>query len=150
MDLTLILVILSLAFLAGLLLLGYLVVNPLKMSTYLLYTCFTLSATGFALFIGFWGSWTELFIAIGLCVVAFFFGYVLMASRVLSSEERKVLPPIRRHGGIQVSGTPLWSTSHTENPPRIRQSLGLSSLGNLMSRVLLLSLGLCAHSFYTI
>jgi len=106
-----------LAFLAGLLYLGYLVVPPLRMSSYLLYTCFLVFTTGFSIYVGFWGSWTEILISIGLSVAAFLGGYVVMAARVLASDESRVISPIRRHkGDVGLGHTAVVYFTHGESP----------------------------------
>ena len=83
----------ALAFLAGLLCLGYLVVPPLRMSSYLLYASFTVFATGFSIYNSFWESWTEMLISVGLSIAAFPSGYVVMTAKVLASDESRRARP---------------------------------------------------------
>jgi protoheme ferro-lyase len=107
----------ALAFLAGLLCLGYLVVPPLRMSSYLLYASFMVFATGFSIYIGFWGSWTEMLISVGLSVVAFFGGYVVMTAKVLASDESRVITPIKRHkDDVSLGHTAVVYFTHGESP----------------------------------
>jgi protoheme ferro-lyase len=105
------------AFLAGLLCLGYLVVPPLRMSSYLLYASFMVFATGFSIYTGFWGSWTEMLISVGLSVVAFLGGYVVMTAKVLASDESRVIPPIKQHkGDVGLGHTAVVYFTHGESP----------------------------------
>jgi sirohydrochlorin ferrochelatase len=99
MDFVSLLIPVAFAFLAGILLLGYLVVHPLRMSSYLAMACVMVFATSVAVSLIFWGDWTGGTTAVGLCVVASLGGYVVMASRVLAAEERRVLPTILREKG---------------------------------------------------
>lgn len=117
MDVVSLLIPAAFAFLAGILFLGYLVVHPLRMSSYLLNTCVMVFATGVAVYLGFWGDWTGVATALGLCVAAFLGGYVIMAARVLAADEKRVLPPIHRHKGDAGLGhTAVVYFTHGESP----------------------------------
>jgi len=117
MDVVSLLIPVAFAFLTGILLLGYLVVHPLRMSSYLLITCVMFFATLIAVSFGFWGDWTSTAVAIGFCVAAFLCGYIVMAMRVLSTDEKRVLPPIHRHKGDPGLGyTAIIYFTHGESP----------------------------------
>ena len=112
----------ALAFLAGLLCLGYLVVPPLHMSSYLLYASLMVFTTGFAIYSGFWGSWTEMLISAGLSVIAFLGGYVVMTAKVLASDESLVIPPIkRRKDDVGLGHTAVVSHSPSQDPYMTRR-----------------------------
>ena len=105
------------AFLAGVLILGYLIVHPLRMSSYLLFTSVMVFASGAAVVIGFWGDWTGGAVASGISIASFMAGYVVMSARVLSSNEKRFLSPIRRHKGDHGLGhTAVVYFTHSESP----------------------------------
>ncbi|HIH87746.1 TPA: hypothetical protein HA344_00880 [Candidatus Bathyarchaeota archaeon] len=117
MDVVSLLIPAAFAFLAGILLLGYLVVHPLRMSSYLAMTCVMVFATGVAVSLIFWRDWTGGATAVGLCVVASLGGYVVMASRVLAADEKRVLPTIlRKKGDPGLGHTAVVYFTHGESP----------------------------------
>jgi hypothetical protein len=117
MDFVSLLIPAAFASLAGILFLGYLVVHPIRMSTYLLNTCLMVFATVIAVTVESWGNWTTAAVILGFCVPAFLGGYVVMASRVLSTDEKRVLPSIRREKGDAGLGhTAVVYFTHGESP----------------------------------
>jgi protoheme ferro-lyase len=117
MDVVSLIIPAAFAFLAGILLLGYLVVHPLRMSMYLVMACVMGFSTNVAVVVLFWGDWTGAMVAVGLGVVAFLGGYVVMAARVLAADEKRVLPPITRSKGDPGLGhTAVVYFTHGESP----------------------------------
>jgi len=117
MDIVSLLIPMAFAFLVGILFLGYLVVHPLRMSLYLFNTCVMVFATGVAVCLAFWGDWTGGIMALGFCIVTFFGGYIVMAARILASDEKRVLPPINRQkGGKGLGHTAIIYFTHGESP----------------------------------
>jgi sirohydrochlorin ferrochelatase len=117
MDAATLLIPAAFAFLAGILFLGYLVVHPLRMASYLLFTSVMVFASSVAVTLGFWGDWTGGAVASGTSIASFMAGYVVMSMRVLSADEKRILPPIRRHKGDPGLGhTAVVYFTHGESP----------------------------------
>jgi hypothetical protein len=96
MDILSLLVPMALAFLTGIVFLGYLVVHPLRMSLYLAVTCFLVSSIFCSLWFGFSFNVLDAAIASCMVIVSFLIGYSLMTRGVLATKENRFIPRISR------------------------------------------------------
>jgi hypothetical protein len=99
MDILTLLVPVALAFLTGILFLGYLVVHPLRMSMYLALTCFLISSILYVLWIGFPLTILDAVIVLFSVITSFLAGYTLMARGVLATKEKRSIPKLHRVKG---------------------------------------------------
>lgn len=96
MDLFTISTITGLSFLLGVVFVKYLTVHPLKMSIYLIVSCFSFFTIIVVLISSFKSDFIILGIEITFSLVSFIVGYSLMARRILLKDDDRYIPPILR------------------------------------------------------
>jgi len=96
LDLLTISIIIGLSFLLGVVFVNYLTNHPLKMSIYLIISCFSFFTIIVVLISSFKSNFIILGIEFAFTFVSFIVGYFLMAKRILSMNDDRYIPPILR------------------------------------------------------